>query len=408
MRIYFGLSLLLCMTFSALSQSPEAPSLKNWKRHVIDDSSRGADGTRLADINGDGLPDIATGWEQGGVSRVCIHPGYDNARLQWPSVTVGLAQDVEDAVIIDLDADGAKDVVSCCEGTKQSIVVHWSHGGSSLDSNSWITTEVPASQGMFRWMFATPMDVDGDGRMDLVAGGKGAKSKLGWWKIPEEARDTSKWRWYPLRNMGWLMSLEVADMNEDGYLDLLFTDRKGGESGLFWLENPGPIRANVLEAWTQHQVGGLGEEVMFFSQGNLDDDPETEIVVAVRPNRLLIFDPEQDKAHRWKRMELLTPTNYGTPKATAVADFNLDGKSDLVFSTENASEPKMGIGLFVASSNPEVEWSLQSISGVDGVKHDLVVPVDLDGDGDLDILTCEEVKNLGVIWYENPAISLSK
>ena len=68
----------------------------------------------------------------------------------------------------------------------------------------------------------------------------------------------------------------------------------------------------------------------------------------------------------------------------------------------------MGIGLFVASSNPEVEWSLQSISGVDGVKHDLVVPVDLDGDGDLDILTCEEVKNLGVIWYENPAISLSK
>ena len=65
MRIYFGLSLLLCMTFSALSQSPKAPSLKNWKRHVIDDSSRGADGTRLADINGDGLPDIATGWEQG-------------------------------------------------------------------------------------------------------------------------------------------------------------------------------------------------------------------------------------------------------------------------------------------------------------------------------------------------------
>ena len=28
---------------------------------------------------------------------------------------------------------------------------------------------------------------------------------------------------------------------------------------------------------------------------------------------------------------------------------------------------------------------------------------DLDGDGDLDVLTCEEVGNLGVIWYENPA-----
>ena len=28
--------------------------------------------------------------------------------------------------------------------------------------------------------------------------------------------------------------------------------------------------------------------------------------------------------------------------------------------------------------------------------------IDLDGDGDLDVMTCEERKNLGVIWYENP------
>ncbi|CAN5363685.1 hypothetical protein BH23VER1_BH23VER1_20710 [soil metagenome] len=28
--------------------------------------------------------------------------------------------------------------------------------------------------------------------------------------------------------------------------------------------------------------------------------------------------------------------------------------------------------------------------------------VDLDEDGDLDLMTCEEVHHLGVIWYENP------
>ena len=27
---------------------------------------------------------------------------------------------------------------------------------------------------------------------------------------------------------------------------------------------------------------------------------------------------------------------------------------------------------------------------------------DIDGDGDLDLLTCEEVHDLGVFWYENP------
>ena len=30
--------------------------------------------------------------------------------------------------------------------------------------------------------------------------------------------------------------------------------------------------------------------------------------------------------------------------------------------------------------------------------------LDLDMDGDLDVMTCEERENLGVVWYENPHI----
>lgn len=43
-----------------------------WKRHVIDNTSRGADGVKLGDIDGDGLPDIVTGWEEGGEVRAYI------------------------------------------------------------------------------------------------------------------------------------------------------------------------------------------------------------------------------------------------------------------------------------------------------------------------------------------------
>ncbi len=38
----------------------------------------------------------------------------------------------------------------------------------------------------------------------------------------------------------------------------------------------------------------------------------------------------------------------------------------------------------------------------EGSKFDLIQAVNLDGDGDLDLLTCEERDNLGVFWYENP------
>ena len=46
-----------------------------WALHTIDNTSKGADGIRLEDVNGDGLLDIATGWEEGGVVRAYVHPG---------------------------------------------------------------------------------------------------------------------------------------------------------------------------------------------------------------------------------------------------------------------------------------------------------------------------------------------
>ena len=51
---------------------------------------------------------------------------------------------------------------------------------------------------------------------------------------------------------------------------------------------------------------------------------------------------------------------------------------------------------------------MTDVSGRVGVKFDLVELVDLDGDGDLDAITCEEVDNLGVFWFENPLYDSSK
>ena len=38
-----------------------------WPLRVIDNTSQGADDVKFNDVNGDGLPDIATGWDEGGI-----------------------------------------------------------------------------------------------------------------------------------------------------------------------------------------------------------------------------------------------------------------------------------------------------------------------------------------------------
>ena len=86
--------LLLSLAFSV--------SAVPWKMHIIDNTSRGADGVRLEDVNKDGLPDIATGWEEGGVIRIYLNPGPKKARQPWPHTEIGKVKSPEDAVFADL------------------------------------------------------------------------------------------------------------------------------------------------------------------------------------------------------------------------------------------------------------------------------------------------------------------
>jgi hypothetical protein len=133
------IAVIFCCGCSSKKESAATWPNGQWQRYTIDDSSQGADGTRYADINGDGLLDITTPWEQGGEIRVYIYPGETDIRKPWPKVTVGQVGDPEDSFFVDLDGDGFIDVISNCEGSTKAIFVHWSPKDSNrlLDPTAW-------------------------------------------------------------------------------------------------------------------------------------------------------------------------------------------------------------------------------------------------------------------------------
>ena len=355
-----------------------------WPLRTIDRSSRGADGVRLGDVDQDGRADIATGWEEGGRIRVAFAPSQRPHEL-WPSMTVGRVKSPEDAFFCDVDGDGWLDVVSCCEGREQTIFLHLNPGGAAVrQADAWQTRAVSASQKASRWMFAARVD-----SQRLVVGSKDPHGQIALLDLaqPEPALKQ-------IRPAGWIMSLRTIDMDDDGDMDILYSDRKGGQRGIGWLEQ------QADDTWTDHLLAGEQHEVMFLDV--MTSGQQRWIAGNTRNGEVLLLRSAVTNPADWGIRRIPHPPNSGAGKACALGDMDGDARLDLVC-TCGLAKGKHGVYWLSDVLSEQSQAVFHPISGRQvGEKFDRIELRDLDRDGDLDVLTCEERDNLGVIWYENP------
>lgn len=400
-----SLLLLLVSAKSDLRSYHSTSSESGWLRHTIDDSSTGADGVKLTDWNEDGLPDIVTGWEEGGLTRVYLHPGVEQVNKSWPHMTVGETPAVEDAVFVDLDGEAPLEILSCTEGRERRLYIHWAK--SKEEETIWQQQSIPKADSLMQWMFAIPFDLSAT-RTTIVAAGKGQDAAIGWFDIPADAQSVHEWIWYPIGEIGWIMSILPADLDGDGDLDLLLSDRRGEWRGCRWLENAGPT--HWKSNWKNHWIGAQGKEVMFIDWVDLDQDGTKEVLtVDWTDKHLSLFKPSTSRQQGtlWTTSTYPLPREMRHPKSVTAGDLNGDGIQDIVISSNTRGKMLDGlVWLDGKDLSPSCESYYQSISGAHNAKYDKVELIDMDLDGDLDILICEEnygpnSEGLGVIWYEN-------
>jgi hypothetical protein len=111
---------------------------------------------------------------------------------------------------------------------------------------------------------------------------------------------------------------------------------------------------------------------------------------------LVLLDFHRSPGDQWKPIQIANPPRVPYGKAVK----RLSENAIVLTTNTNAKEqanPKQPEICIRKGNDP---W--QVINSTASIKLDRIECIDLDGDSDLDVMTCEERKNLGVIWYQNP------
>ena len=381
------------------------PGKKAWPLHIIHNSPDSPDGVKKIDANGDGFLDIVTPWEQGGFVKIHLHPTLeDSAALKenWPFVIVGeKLTNPEDAIFVDLDRDGAIDVVSSTE--EGSIFIHWAPKNPSdyLVSSSW-KTEL-----LFKYprpiLHSASLQIDNINGDDLVFGSK--DGHLFWMSAPAQPRLVKNWKFHTINkqfNDAWPMSLLWVDVDADGKKDLLVTLRKGDSNIVGWLRQPQSLSAKILP-WRMNIVYRFDDEPQFSDFSFTKYTKNLRLVVPTRDKKEIhLFEKMKGSSNKWLHEIIRLPQHSPYFSALKAAKFgNLDHEDDLeiVLTTVNSGETDQH-GIFYLKKI-EGSWIPIALTGVQPTKYDLVELIDVDEDGDLDIIACEEINLNALFWLEN-------
>lgn len=212
-------------------KSPTTKGDTVWQRYTISsDSLRGTHrythGIGWGDVNSDGKKDviIKSGWWES--------PG-DVKRTNWTFHPASLGEDCANMFVLDVDQDGDADIMS---SSAHDYGIWWHEQQKNAQGeSSWTTHEISK---FFSQSHAMAMeDINSDGHPDLITGkryfahnekdpGAFEPAVLYWF----ECRPGKTPRWIPHEidnNSGIGNSFVVQDINKDGLLDIIVSNKKG-------------------------------------------------------------------------------------------------------------------------------------------------------------------------------------
>lgn len=233
------------------------------------------------------------------------------------------------------------------------------------------------------------LDIDQDGDMDLIVGASGSTI---WWF---EYIDAGHWEMHVLGEDALTdRGGTVMDVDGDGLIDQV--------SGGSWYKNPG----NKNQEWERFE----NDAIYAYDNlaADLDNDGTDELLSMSAQDGLFVYFIGDKPEKKWKKVSVADGVNGGIyPKG--VGDIDNDGDLDIVrsdawYDNVNGDGKKWIVHRTIGYVDSQGEFARSA----------RVFVVDMDGDGDMDVIQCEannpesrlvwheNVDSKGINWYMHP------